>query len=62
MDGSAASPEPGKERAPEKLSALDSCTETSVCWVTGAMLKGENENNLEPCLFRQYLLHLLKRR
>ena len=53
---------PGKERASERLSALGSCTETSVCCITGAMLKGENENDVEPCLFEQSLLNFLKRR
>lgn len=52
--------QPGKERASEKLSALDSCTETSQCWIIGAILNGENENNTEPCVFKQYLLNLLK--
>lgn len=45
--------EHGKERDPGKLSALGSRGETSVCWVTKALLKGESEKKLEPCLSKQ---------
>lgn len=50
--------EHGKERDPGKLSALGSCVETSVCWVTETVLKGENEKKkLEPCLSKRDPLH-----
>lgn len=52
--------EPGEERASGRLSALSSCVETSLCWITGAMLKGEKEYNLESRVFKQYPLNLLK--